>query len=90
MVEVKGTPFQTDNLTAAQAVKSSQKNYQFDLTLVMLLPLRDSTQKVHSVYLGALSGVGYAECTYADLQNLLIRTTYVFHPTYSFSLWGIR
>ena len=24
MVEVKGTPFQTDNLTAAQAVKSSQ------------------------------------------------------------------
>ena len=31
MVEVKGTPFQTDNLTAAQAVKSSQKNYQFDL-----------------------------------------------------------
>ena len=25
MVEVKGTPFQTDNLTAAQAVKSSQK-----------------------------------------------------------------
>ena len=59
-------------------------------TLVMLLPLRDSTRKVHSVYLGALSGVGYAECTYADLQNLLIRTTYVFHPTYSFSLWGIR
>ena len=25
MVEVKGTPFQTDNLTAAQAVKSRKK-----------------------------------------------------------------
>ena len=39
MVEVKGTPFQTDNLTAAQAVKSSQKNYQFDL-----MPLDDFKQ----------------------------------------------
>ena len=39
MVEVKGTPFQTDNLTAAQTVKSSQKNYQFDL-----MPLDDFKQ----------------------------------------------
>ena len=39
MVEIKGTPFQTDNLTAAQAVKSSQKNYQFDL-----MPLDDFKQ----------------------------------------------
>lgn len=39
VVEVKGTPFQTDNLTAAQAVKSSQKNYQFDL-----MPLDDFKQ----------------------------------------------
>ena len=39
MVEVKGTPFQTDNLTAAQAVKSSQKNYQFNL-----MPLDDFKQ----------------------------------------------
>ena len=38
MVEIKGTPFQTDNLTAAQAVKSSQKNYQFDLMPFVTLP----------------------------------------------------
>ena len=39
MVEVKGTPFQTDNLTAAQAIKGSQKNHQFNL-----MPLDDFKQ----------------------------------------------
>ncbi len=61
--------------------------------LLMLLPLHDSSRQLRYVHIGAPSGVGAADCTFADVEKIQIAyesPQYGMNSGTSVRVWGMQ
>ena len=65
--------------------------FTFMPSMVTLLPLRDPTRRIQSVYLGEQSGVGFAETTFENLKAIRMGNfnNRFFQSSNTLTIWGI-